>query len=298
RTYKYPVGSHPYALRSSQLASPRWEKIRMPSRGMEVNSAYIAGCICAITAGVFLATQSGINSTLGSLTGRSFAAVVSFVVGLAVLIVFWLVDVYGVGNKGPNRQSVAAAPWWSWTGGLLGAWYVAVVIIFAKTLGAATLMAIFVTAQLSTAVALDALGWVGFRRRPLHWARIAGLLLMIAGVALVTYFDGSTGTRGAPAIPATATGSAVEKGFQPGGDSEPLIQTALSTDGLPRTVPVVVSEEPEAEDPTHRPLTQSDSDPVKQSDSDDERRKRHRRGTKAEVEMASGTLGAPSLPDA
>ncbi|GLC47470.1 hypothetical protein PLESTB_000134000 [Pleodorina starrii] len=183
----------------------------MVAHGLEASSAYIAGCVCAAAAGAFLATQSGINSTLGSLAGRSFASVVSFAVGLAALVVFFLVDVYGLGNKGPDRHSVAAAPWWAWTGGLLGAFYVAVVIIFVRTLGAATLMAIFVTAQLSTAVALDALGWVGLRRRPLHWARIAGLILMIGGVALVTYFDGSRGVRGA-ASPATAAAASAATG--------------------------------------------------------------------------------------
>ncbi|GIL57888.1 hypothetical protein Vafri_13103 [Volvox africanus] len=265
----------------------------MPFRGLEASPVYIAGCICASIAGVFLATQSGINSTLGSLTGRSFAAVVSFVVGLAALIVFWLIDVYGVGNKGPNRQSISAAPWWSWTGGLLGAWYVAVVIIFARTLGAATLMAIFVTAQLSTAVALDALGWVGFRRRPLHWARIAGLLLMIAGVALVTYFDGSQGVRGAPATPSTANVLAVEEGSKPAGDNEPLIRSALSTDDVRGTVPVVVSEEHAAEDATRRLL----EGPMLQSESNDASSRGLRCGEKGDVEMARSTLAAPSQPD-
>lgn len=54
-------------------------------------------------------------------------------------------------------------PWWGWVGGVLGAFYVAVVILFAPVLGAATLMATFVCAQLATAVTLDTMGWVGYK---------------------------------------------------------------------------------------------------------------------------------------
>jgi uncharacterized membrane protein YdcZ (DUF606 family) len=52
----------------------------------------------------------------------------------------------------------AAAPWWAWIGGALGAYYVVVVIIFAQKLGAGTLVAIFVCAQLITSVVLDLTG--------------------------------------------------------------------------------------------------------------------------------------------
>ena len=57
----------------------------------------------------------------------------------------------------------AAVPWWGWVGGFLGAFYVAVVVVYAPVLGAATLMALFVCCQLATAVLLDSMGWVGFR---------------------------------------------------------------------------------------------------------------------------------------
>lgn len=145
---------------------------------------------------MLLATQGGVNSTLGKNVGKSFASVVSFSVGLGALVVFFLVDYYGLGSKGPTAASVAATPWWAWVGGPLGAFYVAVAIIYAPVLGAATLMALFVTCQLATAVTLDALGWVGFSKRKLHWARLLGVGLMVAGVVLVTYFDGTSAASG------------------------------------------------------------------------------------------------------
>lgn len=78
----------------------------MTNTDLGVNSFYLIGCMLAVAAGTFLATQSGVNSTLGIITGRSFAAVVSFAVGLVALVVFCLVDIYGLGNKGPDLQSI------------------------------------------------------------------------------------------------------------------------------------------------------------------------------------------------
>jgi hypothetical protein len=72
----------------------------------------------------------------------------------------------------------------------MGAFFVASVIIFARRLGPGTLLAIFLTAQLITAVILDACGWLNFKQRPLQLGRVCGVALMLAGVALVTYFDG------------------------------------------------------------------------------------------------------------
>lgn len=86
----------------------------------------------------------------------------------------------------------ADAPWWSWTGGVLGAFYVVVVIVFAHKLGAGTIVAIFVCAQLSTSIILDLIGLVGFSKRLFSWPRIVGAVLMIMGVVLITCFPGDT----------------------------------------------------------------------------------------------------------
>lgn len=75
-------------------------------------------------------------------------------------------------------------------GGALGAVYVIVVIIFVQSLGAATLTAIFVTAQLITSIVLDLLGAVGFAKRTVSWPRFLGAGFMIVGVILITQFPG------------------------------------------------------------------------------------------------------------
>ncbi|WP_350223139.1 DMT family transporter [Escherichia coli] len=55
-------------------------------------------------------------------------------------------------------------------------------------MGAAPFLGMLVTAGVITSILLDHFGWVGFERHPATLWRIAGGLLMIGGVALVTIF--------------------------------------------------------------------------------------------------------------
>jgi bacterial/archaeal transporter family-2 protein len=77
------------------------------------------------------------------------------------------------------------APWWVWTGGLLGAFYVLGSIVTAPKLGAATLVALILAGQAIASLAVDHFGWVGFEEQPITALRIVGVLLLAGGVALV-----------------------------------------------------------------------------------------------------------------
>ncbi len=73
-----------------------------------MSAAYVVGCILSVVSGCMLATQSGINSTLGKHAGKSFASVVSFGVGLVALLLFFAVDAGILHNLGPTREGVAS----------------------------------------------------------------------------------------------------------------------------------------------------------------------------------------------
>ena len=70
-------------------------------------------------------------------------------------------------------------------GGLLGAVYVFVALEAVRTLGASGLTAVVITGQLAISVAIDRFGLLGVQRTPITASRIAGLVLLVAGVALV-----------------------------------------------------------------------------------------------------------------
>ena len=75
--------------------------------------------------------------------------------------------------------------WWHWSGGLLGAAYIVGTIVLAPRLGAATLIAALVAGQMIASLLVDHYGWVGFAEHPISPLRLAGAVLIVAGVVLV-----------------------------------------------------------------------------------------------------------------
>jgi bacterial/archaeal transporter family-2 protein len=136
--------------------------------------------VFALLAGAMLPIQFGINAQLAEWVGGSVrAAFISFVVGATALLVAVLVAARGW----PDRTG--DAPWWVWTGGLLGAFYVLGSIVTAPKLGAATLVALILAGQALASLAVDHFGWVGFDEQPVTLLRVLGMLLLAGGVALV-----------------------------------------------------------------------------------------------------------------
>ena len=80
------------------------------------------------------------------------------------------------------------APWWTWTGGIIGAVYVLSMLIGPGQLGAGLFTGMTVTAAIIASIALDHFGLVGFEHHPAGIGRLVGAALMIAGIACVAAF--------------------------------------------------------------------------------------------------------------
>jgi transporter family-2 protein len=133
-----------------------------------------------VAGGVALATQAPINAALARAAGGPlFAAAISFMVGLALLLA-----VAAARGAAPSLSGLAAAPWWAWTGGLLGAYYVTAVILSTPALGALTVVAAAVLGQLLGALLLDATGAFGLATQPVTLQRLAAVALVLAGLLL------------------------------------------------------------------------------------------------------------------
>ena len=142
----------------------------------------LALLLLAAVAGSLLPVQAGINAQLRfTLINPLAATLVSFLVGTAALGVV----VLGARVPLPPIAVMERAPWWHWTGGLLGAVYVALVIVLAPRLGAATLIAAVVAGQMLASLVLDQYALVGFAAHPTSLQRLVGAALVIGGVALV-----------------------------------------------------------------------------------------------------------------
>jgi transporter family-2 protein len=130
----------------------------------------------AVAAGVVLPVQFGVNSQLRTFVGGPLAAA-AVALGVAALVV-----------QRSLPGSVASAPWWAWTGGLLGALFVLASIILTPRLGAATTIGLILTGQVLASIVIDHFGLI---RVPVHEAsfpRIIGALLIVAGVVMVQRF--------------------------------------------------------------------------------------------------------------
>jgi transporter family-2 protein len=143
------------------------------SRGLAVVLGVGAGCLVGM--------QAPINSRLGRSVGSAEAATVSFLVGTVALVLILLIARGGIGGIG----QIGRAPWWALVGGLLGAVYVSVALVAVRTLGASGLTAVVIGGQLVISVVIDRFGLLGVTRQAVGVQRIAGLVLLAAGVVLV-----------------------------------------------------------------------------------------------------------------
>jgi len=141
----------------------------------------IAFLLLAIAA---LPFQAGINARLATFVGGPIrASAISFAVGTIVLVLLSLIATRGVISTG----RLGNVPWWAWLGGAVGAGYVASAVAAAPRLGALNLFAAVIFGQIVCSVALDHYG-VLYKEHSLSTGRIAGIVLLGAGVALVRFY--------------------------------------------------------------------------------------------------------------
>ena len=141
--------------------------------------------VVAVVAGAVLPVQVGVNAQLSHWVNDPLrAAFVSFLIGAVALFILVLF----VRKPLPSLGRLADVPWWAWTGGLIGAFYVAGSIVLGPKLGAATFIAAIVAGQAVASVVFDQYGWVGFKEHHLSPARALGIVLVVGGVTLVRFF--------------------------------------------------------------------------------------------------------------
>jgi transporter family-2 protein len=141
--------------------------------------------LLAVVAGSCLPTQAGINSRLNLWTQSPvLAATISFAVGTLSLMIYALVLRIPI----PDTTSLFRYPWWMWTGGFLGAFFVASTIILAPRLGAASMVSLIIAGQMLASLILDHFGLIGYEPHLLNIWRIVGVLFIVGGVVLIRLF--------------------------------------------------------------------------------------------------------------
>ena len=129
--------------------------------------------------GMAIAVQPSINARLAQKIGALESSMISFGVGTLALLMVVLMTGRG------NLRGLTGASWLELTGGFLGAFFVTLTIICVPRLGTAAVMAMVISGQLIAGALLDHYGLFGLRQLPLTPLRLAGMLLLAGGAALV-----------------------------------------------------------------------------------------------------------------
>jgi transporter family-2 protein len=140
--------------------------------------------VMTLLSGAFLPLQGGINARLGkSIASPVHASLVSFLVGAAALFSYILIT-----RQPAQLPGLKTAPWYLWTGGLLGAFYVTVIILAFPRIGAPLTFGLVVAGQMIAAVLLDHFGILVTGFHPVNAWKLLGVALVIAGVVIIRKF--------------------------------------------------------------------------------------------------------------
>ncbi|MBS1072963.1 DMT family transporter [Gluconobacter cerinus] len=88
----------------------------------------------------------------------------------------------------PSTGDITQMPWWAPLGGIAGAVAVFAGLLLIQKLGAGPVNGVTITANILASLLIDHFGLLHMEQHSLNPYRIAGAILMIAGVALIAKF--------------------------------------------------------------------------------------------------------------
>ena len=139
--------------------------------------------LMAVVSGCLSASITGAYAQLSAIVGNPVQAttVAFFVATMALLLFCTCLGKTQLVGKALSREY----PWWMWTGGLCGA-----IIVFGNAwlvahVGVGVFLMALLIGQLALSMLMEHNGWLGAPRKPITWPQIIGILLMLAGVALI-----------------------------------------------------------------------------------------------------------------
>jgi transporter family-2 protein len=134
----------------------------------------------AVLAGVAAACQGAANGALASRAGLGATLVLNSVAVMAGSLLLFFA------TGGPRGLSAAAgAPWSHYLGGICGFAIIASMALAVPRIGSALVLSLMVLGQGAMALAIDHLGLFGLKQVPFSGTRVAGAVLVVAGVALL-----------------------------------------------------------------------------------------------------------------
>ncbi len=142
------------------------------------------GLILVLTAlaGCLMPVQPAVNAVAAQLMGSPYlASFFSFLTGTLVLGLLCL----ALRLPWPDGKVLTGLPWWVWTAGSMGAFFVTMTIVAVPRLGAMSVMALLIAGQMGMSLVMDHFGWLGIPSQPISMGRVLGAILLFSGVVLI-----------------------------------------------------------------------------------------------------------------
>jgi transporter family-2 protein len=151
----------------------------------KVGAAQLGWIALGLAAGAGLPVQGAVNALLRHDLGGAALAVsfVSFIVAMLSMAVVQAGATALPGAPKPSLDGVAALPWWGWLGGFVGAAYVTTVFMAMPAIGATATVGLTIAGQQVASIFVDKYGWLRLPQRPVSPVRLAGVAVLLGGVA-------------------------------------------------------------------------------------------------------------------
>ena len=136
------------------------------------------GFLFSILAGAAMSIQGVMNTRLqegiGLWEANTYVQGTAFLLSLAVM---WL---FGTGHL----KALMDMPKWTLLGGVLGLVITVTVMLSIRNLKPAAAISAILIAQLLTAAAIEAFGWLGQEKTDFGWKQLTGMGMMLGGILL------------------------------------------------------------------------------------------------------------------
>lgn len=148
--------------------------------------------IFGIIAGMLSTVQTAVNGHLGIILASPVkAAVISFIIGIALLAVICVIILL-------QRKTVPALrielrrrenyPWWIWLGGILGGLFVLTNAYLSNIIGTGMTIITILIGSTSGGLIIDCFGLLGSEKKSVGMRQIFGIIIMIIGAAAIKLF--------------------------------------------------------------------------------------------------------------
>jgi transporter family-2 protein len=139
--------------------------------------------LMAVLSGCLSASITGAYAQLSSIVGNPVQAttVAFFVATMALLLFCTCLGKTRLVGKAFSRDY----PWWMWMGGLCGATIVFSNAWLVPKVGVGVFSMALLVGQLALSMLMEHNGWLGAPRKRITWPQVVGILMMLAGVALI-----------------------------------------------------------------------------------------------------------------